>query len=195
MNGVALVLGLLVAGAVIVFLAWPWRAPPSSDSQGETVDDRYEAVLTALRDLDFDQALGKVAAEDYGPLRQDLLTEAAGLVAQRDEEAEAGFETPAGGEGACPACGRIALPDDEYCRGCGAELAPARPRCPRCGRMVVPGDLYCRDCGTGLTLTRLECPQCGQTVVAGDLYCRDCGAELALVLPPRRLDGRLEVAA
>ena len=197
MSGVAIFLGLLLAGAVIAFLAWPWRAEPVADSQGETVDDRYEAVLTALRDLDFDHTLGKVAQEDYEPLRQELVAQAADLLAQRDQVGlEAQPPASVTGEGSvCPACGRIALPGDEYCSGCGTELAPARPRCPQCGRTVIPGDLFCRDCGAGLALAPAECPQCGQAIIAGDLYCRNCGAGLALAVPQRSLESRMEVPA
>ncbi len=148
MNGIAIFLGLLGAGAVIVFLAWPWWARPSRDSQKVTVDDRYEAVLTALRDLDFDHALGKVAEEDYGPLRQDLLVEAAGIMAQLDEQAEADLEAQI--LAPCQACGRTAQSDDLYCAGCGIELSPAPPECAQCGREASHGELYCRDCGAEL---------------------------------------------
>ncbi len=148
MNGIALGLGLLLVGAVIANLAWPWWAQPSKDNQGETVDDRYEAVLTALRDLDFDDALGKVTKEDYGPLRQDLLLQAAKFMAQLDEQA--GADPEAQLLDPCRACGRIALSDDQFCAGCGTELSPAHSECPQCGQMVNPGELYCRECGAEL---------------------------------------------
>ncbi len=107
MDGFAVVLGLLIAGAVIAFLTWPWRmqraglqpdhspeTPLAWDAQDEALDDQYEAVLTALRDLDFDHAVGKVAEEDYAPLRQALLVKAAGVMTQLDERdaAEADVE-------------------------------------------------------------------------------------------------------
>lgn len=148
MNGIAIGLGLLGVVATIVFLAWPWWGQPSKDNQGETVDDRYEAVLTALRDLDFDHALGKVTKEDYGPLRQDLLLQAAGIMAQLDEQTGADLELQI--LDPCRACGRIALSDDQFCAGCGIELSPAHSECPQCRRMASPGDLYCRKCGAEL---------------------------------------------
>ena len=116
------------------------------------MDDRYEAVLTALRDLDFDRTMGKLAAEDYTPLRQALLTEAAGIMTQWDEQAHAGSETRAlaGEERACPACGRSIHPEDLFCAGCGLDLSVAQTECRHCARRAELWDLFCRNCGAEL---------------------------------------------
>lgn len=165
MNGIAIGLGLLVVGMVVVFLAWPWRAQPSRSNQGETANDQYEAVLTALRDLEFDLTLGKVAEEDYEPLRQDLLIKAAGLIAQLDEQAGANLET------------RNMIP------------------CRSCGQMARPDDLYCASCGIILSSIPSDCPQCGREVGHGDLFCRRCGAELVFSQTRLSLERTLEVRA
>ncbi len=177
MDSIAIVLGLLVTGAVTAFVAWPWwtrRGAPESegvseaDSGGETLAERREAILAALRDLDFDHAVGKVAEEDYQSLRQTLLAEAAEVMARLDEEqttveadldarieaevltirqtmtGEDGVVALTGEDDVCPECGRATRAGDVYCAGCGARLNLA---CPECGRPVRPTDLFCTGCG------------------------------------------------
>ena len=186
MDGFAVVLGLLIAGAVIAFLTWPWwmqraglqpdhslETPLAWDAQDEALDARYEAVLTALRDLDFDHAVGKVAEEDYAPLRQALLVKAAGVMTQLDERdaAETDIEARLEAEILALRQTRHATRDQD-----ALALSPADEGvCPACGRMPRPGDLYCADCGTRLSLA---CPECGRNVDPTDLFCAGCGTEL-----------------
>ena len=160
---------------MVVFVVWPWWTrrgapqPESGDrvrSGGETLAERHEAVLTALRDLDFDHTVGKVAEEDYGPLRYALLAEAADAMTQLDEEpaaAQADIEARIEAEvlvirqelnaesssNTCPSCGRPARPGDVYCASCGAQL---NATCSTCGRGARPADLFCPGCGAELAL-------------------------------------------
>jgi hypothetical protein len=179
MDGFAVGLGLLIAGAVIAFLAWPWQArrglktAPTQDVPAETLDEQYDAVLSALRDLDFDHAVGKVAEEDYATLRRALLVEAANLIAQLDERtaAEANLEARLEKESlALRQVRRIAPDQDAFAPSFIGEGA-----CTVCGRMPRLGDLYCADCGARLSLS---CPDCGRTVDAIDCFCAGCGTEL-----------------
>ncbi len=177
MDGVAIGLGLLVAGAVGAFVAWPWWArrrafqPETGSrvrSRDEALGERHEAVLTALRDLDFDHTVGKVAEEDYGPLRHALLAEAADIVTRLDEEqaaAQAGIEA------------RIEAEVLAIRQELNAE--PSSNTCPSCGRPARPGDVYCASCGAQLNAT---CSTCGRGVRPADLFCTGCGAELALAV-------------
>ncbi|MEP7022983.1 MAG: PP2C family serine/threonine-protein phosphatase [Actinomycetota bacterium] len=56
----------------------------------------------------------------------------------------------------CPACGRLASPQDNFCEACRTELAPAvvsaglpgpGPACPFCPQTKVSPDGYCESCG------------------------------------------------
>lgn len=184
MDGVAISLGLLVGGVVVVFIGWPWWGPPKTPqaelgSSGRSAGDapantpegtrilteRREAVLNALRDLDFDHAVGKVTAEDYGPLRQTLLVEVAEITAKLDDERVAA-ETEL----------------DKYIEVNRSSVHPPPPAsngtCPACGQAVRSGAFYCTTCGTRLHAT---CPQCGQIVQPADLFCSSCGTEVSLV--------------
>lgn len=191
MDGVAIGLGLLLAGAVMVFVARPWWAQRGDlehglasrdgsveDVHGEMLADRREAVLTALRDLDFDHAVGKVAKEDYEPLRQALLAEAAGVVAQLDDEwARVEADLDARIEAQVLAMRQTLRA--ERSRRVSAASPANNPVCPICGQTSRPGDLYCAGCGTRLNA---ECPQCGRVVRPTDLFCAGCGTKLALAV-------------
>jgi serine/threonine protein phosphatase PrpC len=59
----------------------------------------------------------------------------------------------------CPACGRAAGPEDNFCEACRAELAPAvistgrpagTPACPACGGTAASPDGFCESCGRKL---------------------------------------------
>lgn len=172
MNEVAMGLGLLVVGVTFVFLAGPWWArrtvtESEAPSERESLVERREAILTALRDLDFDHTMGKLETEDYTPLRQTLLAEAASIMAQWDEQVPAGTETRA--------------------------LAGEERACPRCDRSILPGDLFCAGCGLDLTAAQMACRRCGRSADPWDLFCRNCGDELAPVTARSRWEGALEI--
>jgi hypothetical protein len=45
----------------------------------------------------------------------------------------------------CAKCGRTAAGTDQFCRGCGAPIAPAQ--CAGCGTPLLAGDRFCGKCG------------------------------------------------
>jgi hypothetical protein len=49
----------------------------------------------------------------------------------------------------CAKCGRTVAPTDQFCRGCGAPIAPAV--CSRCGAPLSAGDRFCGTCGATRT--------------------------------------------
>ena len=55
-----------------------------------------------------------------------------------------------GGEHCCPACNLTVDRDDQFCIGCGHQLAPTVPRCPACQAFVHRRDRFCIFCGTDL---------------------------------------------
>src|SRR5512143_3089186 len=84
----SILIGLLLLGASLVFVSLPFQKKPRKGmkvvkAQVQTTE-RHEAVLSALRELDFDT--GKVSEEDYTPLRAKLLIEAAQYIDQEKNE-------------------------------------------------------------------------------------------------------------
>lgn len=49
------------------------------------------------------------------------------------------------GSGRCGKCGYPLLPDDQFCRGCGASRSPSA--CPKCGTPRTAADTFCGRCG------------------------------------------------
>ncbi len=174
MDWTAIGLGLVTTGALVVYITRPWwihrwnRQTKPALTPDASLADQREAILTALRDLDFDYEVGTVTEEDYTSLRQSLLAKAAAIMTQIEQEqatVQADFETHIEAEilaarqnlnggrvtrsvaetdRVCPTCSRVPLADDLYCRGCGTHLAPA---CPECGQTVAPADRFCVSCG------------------------------------------------
>jgi hypothetical protein len=56
-----------------------------------------------------------------------------------------------------------------------AERAAAASRCPSCGYPTLPNDTFCRGCGAPQTTP--TCPSCGNPRGAADTFCGRCGAQ------------------
>jgi len=129
-----------------------------ADPQPDPKEQR-KALLLAVRDLDFDYQVGKIAQEDYTGLRSDLITQAAEMVQKEDlEEAkrEEGIEAlirrrreALSGGKVCGQCRRPLKTEDRFCPGCGTPVGKA---CPSCGQALHPGDVFCGSCGTRLAV-------------------------------------------
>ena len=115
-----------------------------------------DRLLSALQELDFDNGLGKIPADDYPPQRAALAHAAADVLRRIDEitppeEAENATPTPA------PAEAVVVEPPDE-----ALELLIATRRrnrlekaigfCPRCGKPIKKSDKFCSRCGMPITL-------------------------------------------
>jgi hypothetical protein len=120
----------------------------------------YEQTLTALRDLDFDHATGKIADEDHAPQRAQLAAQGAALLRQLDalgiQPATPATDDDDDIERAVAARRRSTTAtgvDDRI----EAEVAARRKAasgagaCPQCGTPFQPGDRFCARCGTRLS--------------------------------------------
>lgn len=95
-----------------------------------------EAVLAALRDLDFDQTVGKVLPEDYAAQRAELVARGVTVLKQMDALGIPNAETSAdeaieqavarrrqtANAHACAQCHAPASERDRFCSHCGASL-------------------------------------------------------------------------
>jgi hypothetical protein len=111
----------------------------------------YDRVLTALSELDFDNALGKIPAEDYPLRRTELAQRGAALLRQLDEH-DSSYATTIGSS---PLDAKTAAPDDDL-----ETLIANRRRgrqgksggfCPQCGGPTVQSDRFCPKCGVALS--------------------------------------------
>ena len=149
MDAVSILIAVGLAVLVGVFIAGPlrgdsrFRSPPTAAEDGAAdLRAERESLLTALRELDFDHATGKVADDDYTPQRAALVARGVAILQQLDALAE----TPA------PA-------DEDQLE---AEVRAARARragtnsvssvtCPKCGTPRRNDDRFCAKCGAPLT--------------------------------------------
>ena len=90
---------------------------------------RKDSVYTALKDLEFDYATGKLSEQDYKDLREKSAAQAAEVLKEIDET-ESGVKSakqPAKRKKAaasfCRACGFKSRPGDRFCQSCGAPMA------------------------------------------------------------------------
>ena len=154
----AVLIGLLLLVVALFFVSLPFqpkRRLSLNAAKADTLQqDRREAVLSALRALDFDFKTGKVGEEDYTPLRAQLMTEAAQYIEQEkqeEEKLEALIQTR-----------RTSKEATLHCEHCDTPLEAGQHFCSKCGSIVKQN----------------TCPSCGKELHASDQFCSSCGIRL-----------------
>lgn len=162
----SILLGIALAVLVAPFVAAPFfkhtqRKEPAQEHRRSALQARPDALL-ALRDLDFDFRTGKIAEEDYSPLRGRLVAEAAAAL-QADAASQSGLDAEIEAAvraarakrrdgSACSKCGAPAHAGDKFCPNCGVTLAAS---CPKCHGAIKTGDKFCAHCGATLQLKKV----------------------------------------
>jgi|SRR5579871_5433166 len=96
-SGIFLLLAFL--GGCALFVAWPFlfgtsrvsNPTPDSSVIGQ-LQAEHEAILTAIRDLDFDYQTGKFTEEEYRAQRESLVQRGVQLLKRIDVEQSAVIE-------------------------------------------------------------------------------------------------------
>lgn len=124
-----------------------------------------DRLLNALQELEFDQALGKIPAEDYPVQRAELLQAGAEVLRKLDDFEPQGSPTEQSAEDRIEAAVAARRADAVKRTGAAGELDEldlainARRRdkqeksagfCPKCGNVVQTSDVFCSRCGTTL---------------------------------------------
>jgi hypothetical protein len=167
MNLFAFALLLIVLLLTSAYVAMPLllqareRRQPAADHERSALMADYERTLIALQELDFDNNLGKIPAEDYPPMRMALLQKGTQLLHKIDELQ--GKAKSAQGEDHLEAViaerrakkGSAAEPSDDDIESLVAARRKARPQkaggfCPKCGKAVLSADRFCPSCGKAL---------------------------------------------
>lgn len=167
----SILLGLALAVLVLPFAISPFMKVNRRKPETQAERDRSAPVLEkrdaliALRDLDFDFRTGKITEEDYTPLRQRLVAEAAQAL-QAAEAPQPDWDAEI----------------EAAVRAVRAKRRSAEtPTCSHCQASVAVGSKFCPQCGAGL---EVACPQCHNPIQAGDKFCALCGALLKLEATP-----------
>ena len=161
MEPIAIFILLIVLAFIAFFVARPFferrgvRAVESSHEFSSLLAER-ERLLTALKELDFDQNLGKIPAEDYPAQRAALLQKGAEVLRQLDAITPGTVKQASRKEQRLDSPLKPSAPlyDDDL------EDLPAKPRnahkdkiadfCPKCGKPIQQSDVFCSYCGSTL---------------------------------------------
>jgi hypothetical protein len=206
---------LAVALLVALFVARPFLRPASANAAEYGMAERREhersslmaerdRVLTALQDLDFDYALGKVPEEDYPEMRGLLLHHGADVLRRLDavdasettgeeeariEAAVAARRTLAMGRSAPPEPAAVPAAAASAANAGGANVGGANVGGARTSVQAgSPGGRSARadeieDLIASRKRARSEsaagfCPKCGKPVQKSDRFCSKCGETL-----------------
>jgi len=166
----AVVIGIAVLVLVLEpLLAGPDSAAPANPAPadpGEPEETRKGRAITALKEIEFDRATGKLSDDDYRMLHERYQAEA--LEAMREEEREAPAPAPGPDQIESLVAARLRV-----IRG-----APSSSTCPRCGPRPEADAVFCSSCGDRLALPG-ACGHCGASVRTDARFCEACGNRVA----------------
>jgi hypothetical protein len=159
----ALLIGTLLAVGALAFVLYPvFFSEPVVRSRPPVVarQSEREAAVSALREIEFDRATGKLSDVDYAELKAEytelavraMRAETSGAPAESanatEDPIEAAVRVYRLKHPACPDCGPRPEPDADFCGNCGRYL---HDRCADCGAPVEAHDArYCVSCGNRL---------------------------------------------
>ena len=155
-----LVISVLIAGAIITFIAYPLfsssRAQDGNESYAlETLMSQRDGAYDALHDLDFDFQMGKLSESDYHSLRAKAKSRAAVVLQQLDtiQVQDNQLEQEIAQRRARKLAAAPAFDDDdleqEIAKRRGKSIA-ANMTCKKCGTPHKSGDQFCAKCGNKL---------------------------------------------
>jgi NADH pyrophosphatase NudC (nudix superfamily) len=124
-----------------------------------------ERIINALQELDFDNSLGKIPAEDYPVMRSALIQNGVGILRQLDENQQAASSQNAeslleaailagqGNSSGIPSVDEAAEDEDLEALIANRRLnrkAKSAGFCPKCGNPILVSDAFCPKCGNPL---------------------------------------------
>lgn len=177
MNPFAIIIGFILLTGSLFYVASPFRSganpvrtkkQASKTSQSLKAD--HQAVIMALRDLDFDYRAGKISEEDYPGIRASLLEKAAFTLKDLEESSDARLEKLIQAR-------RRQHGSPEKAGGISANLEYGI--CVNCQAPLTDGANFCMKCGTPVKHTC--CPHCGKPTQPDDRFCPACGKAIVQV--------------
>ncbi len=161
MEPIALFLLVILLGVIVLFVTRPFfkrrrvRAGESNRKISSLLAER-ERLFTALEELDFDQSLGKIPAEDYPTQRAILLQKGSEVLRQLDALAtETKIQPEKLNQSAISTPKPVAILNDDDLEDLLAKRRNTRKDktagfCPKCGKPVMQSDVFCPSCGNSL---------------------------------------------
>jgi hypothetical protein len=161
MEPVALFMLVILLSLIVLFVTRPFfnrRRVHSAENDQEksSLLAERERLLTALQELDFDQSLGKIPAEDYPTQRAVLLQKGAEVLRQLDMlSPEVKYKKVMVNKGLTGDINQDASITDDDLEDLLAKRRSSRKDktagfCPICGKPVLLSDVFCPACGNTL---------------------------------------------
>ncbi|MGA2490854.1 MAG: zinc ribbon domain-containing protein [Anaerolineales bacterium] len=152
----AIFLLVCVLVIVVIFVAQPftrhWYVNAQSSHEVSTLLAERERTLNDLMELDFDNGIGKIPAEEYSAQRANLIQKGSDILRHLDE-IQGGQTSPAK-ESIQPAVvdQHKELLSDEDIEDLIAKHRAMRYQktagfCPNCGKPILQSDHFCSSCG------------------------------------------------
>lgn len=161
----ALLVGTLLAVLGLVYVLYPLMRGASAALAVPEADATPESsAIEALREIEFDEATGKLSPEDYATLKSKYT--ALALTELRVREGQAAV-----GESAEPS------PLEDAAERMIARAKQRGTSCVSCGPRPETDALYCSDCGRHLGKACLSCGAAIESDTAR--FCVECGTALA----------------
>lgn len=185
---------LLIIVAVGFSVAYPlWKTKPGPKVMAAGPNDdlitQKEATYAALKELEFDYALGNLTPQDHRELEQKYKDKAVSILKRLDarenrrtkQRPVEEIETEILRLRRAARKGRPEREDIEaeirrLRHPPSATPAKAKDVCPKCHSEIGPGAKYCPYCGS--SLVPLVCPKCSAAYHQGEHFCAQCGAAL-----------------
>lgn len=162
---------LAVLTLVGMYLGQPFIQPrgrraTKEDHTQSTRLAEYDRVVSALQELEFDNLLAKVPAEDYPRQRAALLNKGVALLRELDEASSAnGKNEPAGADVQKRVEQAVAIRrSDASNRKLAVELSEEELEAQIAGRRKLR-----KEKSSGF------CPKCGKPILNSDRFCPACG--------------------
>ena len=140
------------------------RRATQEDHEYSSLMAEYDRAVNTLQELDFDNSLGKVPADDYPRQRAELLAKGAELLRKLDDlrpqesssDAESRMEAAAASRRADSSAEKsvTVLDDDDLESMISARRKTRKEKsagfCPKCGKPVQVSDRFCPSCGKAI---------------------------------------------
>ena len=176
----AIFFALAVVTLVGMYVGQPYiqhrgRRATQEDREYSALMAEYDRAVNTLQELDFDDALGKVPAEDYPEQRAELLSKGAELLRKLDsfvpapapsgnsngtknetKDAESRLEAAVAARRADSSAKKaVAILDDDDLESMIASRRKMRKEksagfCPKCGKPILVSDRFCPSCGKAI---------------------------------------------
>jgi hypothetical protein len=181
MMWIALLIALVLALAALAYVVWPLLRPGPAPVMVE--DDRLtellgrkDAVMLAIKELEFDYHVGKLSEEDYQLYDGRLRRQAVGLLQQIEQMAPMSAQLDTTLEAEIASRRRVAEP---AMTGTRQPAAPAlvvagAPPAARVATAAVTGTAPINGNGVKPRF----CTNCGNAVDANHKFCANCGAPI-----------------